>query len=304
MSVRTSCPRAAARRPYPRWWAKKVEKKKEVLLLAKDSPIIFERPEITDSKVVEDIQKESEKEYETTAAGTPGALGEGGGTEGGWPDGLPGGELRFIRIKHSGQDWDDGLTRHKGNADANFLTRLRKLPSIKFPVAANGEAHSASLLADYPKGYAPPFMYITGSGRVGISGKERSVLKKYLEEGGMLFADAGSPQFNTSFRSFAKSLWGKPLVTISDDDIIFKTPYNFPQGIDPLWHHGGRKAMGIKHDGRWVVFYHPGDVNDCWKDDAVRIPKRIRNNAFQVGYNVIYYAITRYLEATRKYRKK
>jgi hypothetical protein len=50
--------------------------------------------------------------------------------------------------------------------------------------------------------------------------------------------------------------------------MIYQLPYGFPDGAPAFWHHGGRRAKGIKHEGRWVVFYHPGDMNDAWKSRA------------------------------------
>jgi hypothetical protein len=80
-------------------------------------------------------------------------------------------------------------------------------------------------------------------------------------------------------------------------------PYTFANGAPPLWHHGGMRALGIKHKGRWVVFYHPGDINDAWKTGHSGISPELARGAFQMGINIIYYAFTNYLEETAKYRK-
>ena len=291
--------------------ATKVTKKKEVMILAEDSPIIFATPEITDSQVVEEIQKESEREYETTAAGTPGAMGAGGGTEGGWPDGMPGGKLRWIQLQYGAKGWEDGLNKTTpvgapDNAVRNFLNELRKLDGIKFDIATNGEPKSVTdVTMGFEKGYAPPFVYMTGTKGFRLSDRDITRLRDFTLDGSMLFADAGSMEWDRSFRSMMRRMFpGKQLVKIGDDDIIFQAPYAFRDGIDPLFAHGGSDAMGIKHKGRWAVFYHPGDINDCWKDGNTRIAKAVRENAFQTGVNLIYYSVTRYLEETRKYRKK
>jgi len=80
-------------------------------------------------------------------------------------------------------------------------------------------------------------------------------------------------------------------------------PYAFPNGAPPLWHHGGMDALGIKHKGRWVVFYHPGDINDAWKAGHSGLRPELAKGAFQMGVNIVYYSFTHYLEQTRKYRK-
>ncbi len=57
------------------------------------------------------------------------------------------------------------------------------------------------------------------------------------------------------------------------------------------------------HEGRWVVFYHPGDLNDAWRDGHNDVAPQVAEQAYRLGVNVIYYAFTNYLAVTRKYRK-
>ena len=59
----------------------------------------------------------------------------------------------------------------------------------------------------------------------------------------------------------------------------------------------------MKHKGRWVIFYHPGDINDAWKSGHSGLNPRMARGAFQMGINIVYYSFTNYLELTRKYRK-
>ena len=175
--------------------AVKQEKKKKVLLLAVDSPIIFERPDITKSKALEEVVKKSEKEYEASSDGTPGALGEGGGTEGGWPDGDPNGVLNFYYLKYADSGWDDGLGVAKGNAVKNFLIKFKSKNSIKFPVATDGIAKTVTELGNFEKGYQPAFIFMTGvDGQIKMSAAEEKIIREYCEDGGMIFADCGSPQ--------------------------------------------------------------------------------------------------------------
>ena len=65
--------------------------------------------------------------------------------------------------------------------------------------------------------------------------------------------------------------------------------------------------MGVKAKvngrERWVVFYHPGDINDAWKTGNSGLDPDTADGAFRMGVNIIYYAFTHYLEDTRKYRK-
>ncbi len=276
-------------------------KKKKRFILRPNSKIEFSWPDLDDSTIQRQVDLDSQLTYTAVPGSVHGKMGAGGGNKGGWPEGVAGGALRFIRIKHSGGDWDDGMD-NASRADQNFLNFIRK--EVPFRVARTGEAHAIRLLTKYPPGRAPPFVYLTGDGRIsGVSASDREILRKYCLSGGMLFADAGSARFDRYFRQWISQVFGKRLVVIADDDPLFQMPYVFPNGPPPLWHHGGRRALGIKHRGRWCVFYHPGDLNDAWKTGHSGLRPKLAKAAYQTGVNVIYYAVTNYLEMTRKQRK-
>jgi len=281
---------------------RKQKKQRKRFLLRRNAAIYWDIPDLNESSIAREVDEDTQLPWQADRNAVHGKMGAGGGKKGGWPDGVPGGKIRFIRLEHRGRDWDDGMDA-RSRADINFLAFLRK--EVPFPVARAGEAHPIRLLARYPKGFAPPFVYLTGSDSVQASSTDRRVLREYLLDGGMLFADAGSARWDHSFRGFIRSVFpDKRLIDIADDDEIFQMPYTFANGAPPLWHHGGYRAMGIKHKGRWIVFYHPGDINDAWKTGHSGMDAEIADKAFQIGVNIMYYSITKYLELTRKYRKR
>ncbi len=280
---------------------KRKKKPRKKYILRKNAAVYWDIPDLNESKIAQEVNEQTQLTHVADRNAVHGKMGAGGGKEGGWPDGVPGGKIRFIRLEYSGRDWDDGMDAASA-ADLNFLNFLRK--EVPFPVARKSEAHSISLLAKYPKGQAPPFVFMTGSDGIRTSSHDRKVLREYLMSGGMIFADAGNRQWDYHFRRFLREvLPGKRLIDIADDDQIFQMPYAFPNGAPPLWHHGGDRALGIRHKGRWVVFYYPGDMNDAWKTTRLGLEPEIAEKAYQMGVNVMYYAIMRYLEQTRKYRK-
>ncbi len=279
---------------------KKVEKK--TYILNPHSSISFRVPTLDeDSEVEEQIKEMIEHPYEATNA-LAGKMGAGGGTTGGWPDGMEDHEVRFIRLAYSGPEWDDGMGADDGRADMNFLDEFQR--QTGFNIRSYSESHPIHYLAKYRKGYAPPFVYMTGNGGISVGSRDARVLREYLEGGGMLFADCGYPSFHNSFVSFVSKVFpGKRLRVIADDDPLFQMPYRFNNGPPSLWHHGGHRCLGIKHKGRWCVFYHPGDINDAWKSGHNGIGSDAAEGAYQVGINIIYYSFTNYLALTRKYRK-
>jgi hypothetical protein len=281
------------------------KKKPKKYILRMDTAIIFHIPDLDESEIHREVKEMTEVQYKTdkwVANARAGKMGAGGGTEGGWPLGMDQGKVRFIRLEHRGAKWDDGMDP-VSRADMNFLDEFKKLTGFK--IGERGECHPIRLLAKYDKGYAPPFVYLTGEGGLDIPERDMKILRDYLMDGGMLFVDCGSPQFGQAFRRVAPSILpGERLVEIADDDPLFQEPFAFPNGAPPLWHHDGSRALGMKYKGRWAVFYHPGDVNDAWKTGHSAMRKDLAEGAFQMGINVVYYSFTRYLELTRKYRKK
>ena len=277
------------------------KKKKKKYLLNPKSAISFYVPDLDDSRILEKVIEATQMTYKASPNARPGKMGAGGGKTGGWPDGMDKHLIRFIRLEYRGSRWDDGMDS-RSRADLNFLKRFHELTGFK--VAKKPESIPMRKLAKWKRGYAPPFVYMTGDGGISAANSEIKVLRKYLLEGGMLFADAGSPSFHQSFTAFMRRVFpDKPLLTISDDDPLFLMPYQFPNGPPPLWHHGGFDALGIKYKGRWCVFYHPGDINDAWKTGHSGLDRYQAEDAFDMGINILYYAFTNYLESTRDMRK-
>lgn len=286
----------------------KKEKRKQYIVNP-NSAISFMVPDLEDSQVLKQVDEDTQVTYQadpnrllsTLGTAQAGKMGAGGGKQGGWPDGMENARVRFIRLEYAGSGWDDGMDAAT-RADLNFLDTFQKLTGFK--VSNRPESHPIALLRKYPKGSAPPFVYMTGDGDIRVSGGDLRTLRDYLLDGGMLFADCGGARWDGAFRSVASQLFpGEPLLTIADDDPLFQVPYAFANGAPPLWHHGGQRALGIKHKGRWVVFYHPGDINDAWKTGHSGMDARLAEGATQMGVNIVYYAFTQYLEQTRKYRK-
>ena len=281
----------------------KEEKKRKKYILSADAPIVFEAPDLDDSKLMKEVDEATNLTYVANASAAQGAMGTGGGNTPGWADGFADGVVRFIRLEYRGSDdWDDGMDSTT-RADMNFLEEFKKL-SGGIKIARKPESHPISHLSKYPKGQAPPFVYMTGSNAIHVTKSDLNVLREYIQGGGMLFADAGSSRWDRSFRSFVRALLpGNPMLEISEDDPLFQFPFTFPHGPPPLWHHGGTKALGVKCGKHWGVFYYPGDLNDAWKTGHSGLDPRLAKGAFYLGTNVVYHSFTQYLQATRKYRK-
>ena len=268
----------------------KVKKIKKKYVLNPNSAIIWKVPDI-DDEVFEDVDEETSQTYAAdTSRG--GKLGKGGGNQGGWPDGMANAKVQFLRLKHSGNGWNQQM-----DADVNFLNAFHKMTGLKInPVP---QVRSVSDLDQYKKGYEPPFVFITGVGEIGLSGAEKKALREFtLQKTAMLFADNGGGGFDGAFRRLMREMYPEyPLVVISKDDPIFKSPYLFPGGSPKLFHHGN-ETLGVRGPGgRWLVFYHPGDLNDAWQTGSAGISKSLANRAYQLGINVVAYSFNHKMAA-------
>lgn len=278
------------------------KKKKKTLSLRPNSAIIFEVPDLDHTEVDEVMEKQTQATYMASNA-KAGKMGKGGGDKGGWPEGMDDYKIRFIRLEHGGAGWDDGM--NQTGADINFLRAFAQATGFK-KIARKGESHSIALLKKYPDDGFPPFVYLTGNSDMGrVSSADTKILREYCLKGGMLIADAGSARFHNSFTHFMRQVFpDKQLLDIADDDMLYQLPNPFPDGAPAFWHHGGRRAKGIKHDGRWVAFYHPGDMNDAWKSPGYTdVTPEMRDAAMNLGVNLVYYAFNQWDDAVAKKRK-
>ena len=121
----------------------------------------------------------TELTYEANPNAAVGQLGKGGGDKGGWPEGMDDYKIRFIRLDHGGQGWDDGM--HQTGADINFLRHFSGVTGFK-KIARKGESHGIAMLAKYPKDGFPPFVYMTGNHNMGrVGSREIKALREYTK---------------------------------------------------------------------------------------------------------------------------
>jgi hypothetical protein len=87
-----------------------------------------------------------------------------------------------------------------------------------------------------------------------------------------------------------------PLAELPSNHPIFKSHYQFPNGLPKIHEHDGKKpqAFGIIIDGRLVCLYtYETDLSDGWEDLQVHndTPEK-RKQALQMGANMLQYVFT------------
>lgn len=231
-------------------------------------------------------------------------VGYGEGTGAGFAGGTAKGKVRFIRLEYTGGDWDQDFGV---GADLNMLVQYSTRTSQK--VANETESRRIAELAAFPRGKSPPFVFMTGQRNISLAPNEVKTLRDYItDKHGMLFCDnGGSGHFHNQFFAMMNQVLPnvRP-VPIPLDDVIHRIPYQIPF-LPYVAPHGGREAWGWKIDGRWVAYYHPGDIGDAWSDGHSGVNPEVWEACYQLGTNVIFYAHTEYakwLEAQQQSKGK
>jgi len=140
-----------------------------------------------------------------------------------------------------------------------------------------------------------PYLYMTGHGNVRWSDAELTTLRRYLQQGGFLHADDNYGMDESIRRELARLFPDRPLVEVPLDHPIYRSVYQFPQGIPKIHEHDGKPAQGfgIFLEGRLVVYYsYQSDLGDGWEDPEVhRDPAEKHEAALRMGVNLFVYAV-------------
>jgi len=195
--------------------------------------------------------------------------------------------LQFAHLKYGGGgDWYGDATSLR-----NLARGLAERTTI--PIAREREENVALLdeeLFDYP------FLFLNGHGTIRLTDAEAQRLRRYLLEGGFLFAD-DDYGLDQTFRMTMRQVFpDRPLVEVPFDHPIYHAFYEFPSGPPKIHEHDGKppQGFGIFDRGRLVVFYtYEADIGDGLEDPEVhRDPPEKREQALRMAINVAVYALT------------
>jgi hypothetical protein len=244
------------------------------------SVVLFKVPPIEDIKL--ELMELTKHAYQ---------IGQGEGEGAGFAGGTNRGKVRFIRLEYSGGDWDQDFGI---GGDFNMLLKYYELTGQK--IAERTESRRVSQLKNFPARKSPPIVYMTGQKNISMSNNEVGILREYLiDKHGMLFCDnGGSAHFHNQFLSLMNRVLPEVRpVPIPLDETIQQRPFQIPF-LPYVAPHGGREALGWRLDGRWLCYYHPGDIGDAWADGNAGVKPEIYDACYKLGVNVIYYAHAEY----------
>ncbi|MBN2018092.1 MAG: DUF4159 domain-containing protein [Candidatus Cloacimonetes bacterium] len=196
-------------------------------------------------------------------------------------------ELTIARLQYDGGgDWYN---------DTSVIPNLCEEINERTTIKASEEQAIVSLknnsLLDYP------LLYVTGHGNISFSDEENENLRNYLEKGGFLYIDDDYGLDKYIRRELALVFPDKTLQELPATFPLFDCFYTFQNGIPKIHEHDGMRpqAFGLFDDfGRLMVLYtYETNISDGWASPEVHNdPAHIREQAFKMGINIVYYVLT------------
>lgn len=129
-----------------------------------------------------------------------------------------------------------------------------------------------------------PICYINGSEAPKFSEGEKVMLKRYVEQGGFIMAEAccGKPEFDEGFRQLCKDLFpDRELTPLAAGHPIWNAAFPVPPGSFDL--------MGIDLGCKTCLAYAPKGISSHWEANLYREHPKTKL-AFEVGANIVAYA--------------
>ncbi len=136
-----------------------------------------------------------------------------------------------------------------------------------------------------------PIAFLNYHEPIGLGAEGKDTLKRYIEQGGFLFAEAccGSEAHDRGFRNLVKDIFpeaeGYELKPLAEDHPVWRARYDLSPDIHELW--------GIELGCRTVLIYSPSDLSAFWNQLGAQPDNPAVIKAARVGQNVIDYATGR-----------
>src|SRR5262249_52779244 len=143
-----------------------------------------------------------------------------------------------------------------------------------------------------------PVAYFNGHKAPRFTDREKELLKKYVENGGFILAEAcgGQKAFDAGFHELMIELFGRdnPLTDLPADHPVWKSHFPVPPGSFNL--------KGIQMGCKTVVIYSPEDLSCQWEANKTDNARGLL--AFRIGGNIITYATALLLPRPRPSDRK
>lgn len=194
-------------------------------------------------------------------------------------------DFSIVRLKYKGGgDWYNDPT-----AVLNLAMEINKRTAI------NVNKGEVVLSLEDEEIFRYPFLFMTGHGNIKFSTREIERLRKFLLNGGFLYADDDYGMDESFRREIKKVFPRKKLIEIPYDHQIYRIFYSL-ESLPKIHKHDEKppKGFGVFDGERIMIFYTvESNISDGWADaDVHKDPPEKREQAFRMGVNIFLYAIT------------
>jgi len=200
--------------------------------------------------------------------------------------------------------------RHTGNWDAAPHALRNLLMAMNQTAGMAASTRPVNLPASDPTLFNYPVLFMHGKNSFQISNQEAQQISKYLDQGGVLFADSvcGSKQFDESFRQLMKRIFpDRKLERIPVTHEMFSTGIGNDvrrvrrrvldiddpnRVIDSSVRDGEPFLEGIEVDGRYAVIYSKYDIScSLQRQASVACAGYVEDDAVKIAVNIMLYAM-------------
>ncbi|MCA9117627.1 MAG: DUF4159 domain-containing protein, partial [Planctomycetaceae bacterium] len=199
--------------------------------------------------------------------------------------------------------------RHTGGWDTAPRALPNLLRALNRTVGLAASTRAISLPATDSAIFRFPVVYMHGRHAFDMSEPERDRLRKYLDQGGLLFADAccGSPAFDRSFRRLMEQLYPGKLQQIPQDHEMFTAQIGhdirsvrirLPEAgqkntvLDSAGRNTRPLLEGIELNDRYAVVYSRYDISCALQRQAsAACAGYLPEDATRIAINVLLYAM-------------
>ena len=194
--------------------------------------------------------------------------------------------IKLARIKYNGGgDWYN---------NPSSLRNLADFARQHVPISINQEYDDVEV--GNPDLFTYPFAFLTGHGNISLNQAEASNLRDYLQNGGFLYVD-DDYGLDKHFREVIQQVFpNEELIELPFNHPIYHQVFTFTDGLPKIHEHDGKppQGFGIFIEGRLALFYtYETNLSDGWANpDVHNDPAAIREQALQMGTNILIYALT------------
>jgi hypothetical protein len=199
--------------------------------------------------------------------------------------------------KGSGADLTGGFTvaRLKYTGGGDWYSDETSLRNLLRTLKARGDVRvsqdrEAVVTAADPEIWNYPLLFVTGHGNVKLSEEEVRSLRRYLDQGGLLWADDNFGM-DKSFRELMQRVYPEtPMVELPFSHTLFRRPFPFPNGAPKVHEHDGGPARVFAIA---VLYTFDADIGNGIEDPGVHDdPAAKREAAMRFAINIATYAVT------------